>query len=239
MGTGGEHTPARLATPAQLATAAAAALRTAGYPVHHCELGQLTPDLLGVRSALCFWSPPMARVMRPIRHCVSRTSSLGSAILAESALWVLALGDSGYSRFCAFGRHLDAWLSACGAQSLCLPASKSIAAIRSDCAAGSPDSIVGERQSFGFRGGFTAVEDCCALASQPGQSGWAVFHLALLPGDDGRCSTGNPVILVRVEAPAAASSRLYTIASLPAQGALSVAGARTPRRPGFTLVVPG
>lgn len=209
---------------AQLATAAAAALRTAGYPVHHCELGQLTPGLLRSTQRALFLVSTYGEGDAPdqaLRFAHTHLSVPGS--LPNLRYGLLALGDSGYSRFCAFGRRLDAWLSASGAQSL-------FARIEVD--RGDPEAIArwfSGIQSLGATAEFPVSEAAfqpwkivARKHLNPGSPGGPVFHLALQPADDRAPFDWQSGDLVEIEAPIAAASRLYTIASLPAQGALQL-----------------
>jgi sulfite reductase (NADPH) flavoprotein alpha-component len=143
---------------------------------------------------------------------------------------VLALGDRGYARFCAFGRELDAWLGDCGAQPL-------FARVELDGA----DSDV--LQTWRHR--LAQLTDAAALpGSLATVNGWwrirARHHLN--PG-----SAGAPAFHIELEAvagPAAQAARLptpawqsgdllqllppggddrprsYSVASLPADGAV-------------------
>lgn len=103
----------------QLAELTAQALRQGGRHVRVLPLGQVdAPLLLATRQALFIASttgegdPP-----DPALAFVGSTMRQTPALAGLSAA-VLALGDRGYARFCAFGIALDGWLRACGAQPL-------------------------------------------------------------------------------------------------------------------------
>jgi sulfite reductase (NADPH) flavoprotein alpha-component len=103
----------------ELATATAKLLSDGGARVTLKSLAEVTADdLAGAGRALFVVSttgegdaPDTAR--RFIRNVMSATPHLNGL-----GFGVLALGDSEYARFCAFGRTLDAWLSHHGAAPL-------------------------------------------------------------------------------------------------------------------------
>lgn len=102
-----------------LAQATATALTASGTPVTLRDLSAVTAnDLTAARRALFLVSttgegdaPDPARAF--IRDVIGTRPDLSG--LKHG---VLALGDSSYVQYCAFGRSLDGWLTDCGAQPL-------------------------------------------------------------------------------------------------------------------------
>ena len=108
----------------ELALATARLLGKAGTRVTLKSLAEVTAsDLAGAARALFVVSttgegdaPDTAR--RFIRDVMGRDVMSAEPALHGLGYGVLALGDSGYARFCAFGRTLDAWLARHGAAPL-------------------------------------------------------------------------------------------------------------------------
>jgi sulfite reductase (NADPH) flavoprotein alpha-component len=133
---------------------------------------------------------------------------------------VLALGDSAYTHYCGFGRALDRWLQAQGAQSL-FP--------RIEVNRSSAEAIAQWRQQLSHLAGTSDAPDWSAPAFDnwrlaermhlnPGSAGAPVYHLELEPqgGESPAWQSGD---LVQVAAPADPSrAREYSIASIPADG---------------------
>ncbi|MCL7713074.1 sulfite reductase subunit alpha [Stenotrophomonas mori] len=176
----------------QLAERSAQALRAAGHRTRLRALDQLDAPLLdGSQRALFIASttgegdPPdhalafLARVMHSARA------------LPHLRYAVLALGDSGYARYCAFGRQLDDWLRACQAQ----PLFDRVEVDNAD-----PAALRHWQQLLGqFAGEGAAATDWSLPDYQPwrlharqrlnpGSAGGPVFHLALQPPADGACN---------------------------------------------------
>lgn len=142
---------------------------------------------------------------------------------------VLALGDSHYANYCAFGRRLDAWLRASHATPLFE---------RIDVDNGAQDALAAWQAQLARLGASTDV----AISDGPRFEPWVLAERTLLnPG-----SIGGPVYLVRLRAPSADTRweagdiaeielpghapeesghpphRSYSIASLPADGTLDL-----------------
>jgi sulfite reductase (NADPH) flavoprotein alpha-component len=108
----------------ELAMATARLLGDAGARVTLKSLADVTaPDLAKAGRALFVVSttgegdaPDTAR--RFIRDVMGRDMMSGEPALHGLSYGVLALGDSSYAHFCAFGRTLDAWLARHGAAPL-------------------------------------------------------------------------------------------------------------------------
>jgi sulfite reductase (NADPH) flavoprotein alpha-component len=133
---------------------------------------------------------------------------------------VLALGDSAYAQFCGFGRALDQWLQAQGAQSL-FP--------RVEVNRSSEQAIGQWRQQLSHLAGTSDAPDWSApafdawrlserLQLNAGSAGAPVYHLELEPLN-GALPAWQSGDLVQVAAPADPSrAREYSIASIPADG---------------------
>ena len=108
----------------ELALATAKLLSDAGARVTIKSLAEVGADELAKTGRALFVvsttgegdAPDSAR--RFIRDVMGRDVMAGAPRLHGLSYGVLALGDSGYARFCAFGRALDAWLAHHGASSL-------------------------------------------------------------------------------------------------------------------------
>ena len=139
---------------------------------------------------------------------------------------LLALGDSGYARFCGFGRSLDGWLRGAGAR----PLFDRVEVDRGDPAAlrhwqrqlarlaGRPDLPEWEPPAYGH---WRLAE---RVLLNPGSAGAPCYHIALVPAEAGlpawqagdiaeigpRAHVGGALL----------PQREYSIASLPADGAV-------------------
>jgi sulfite reductase (NADPH) flavoprotein alpha-component len=100
-----------------LAAATHEQLRGTGVASHVVDFEALDQAMLETASQVLFLTsttydgdPPDMAVT------FSRTAMVQPASLAHLHYGLLALGDRGYEDFCAFGRALDTWLQASGAQ---------------------------------------------------------------------------------------------------------------------------
>jgi sulfite reductase (NADPH) flavoprotein alpha-component len=100
----------------QLAQQTAQSLRAAGAATHLLPLGQVdTRHLAATRRALFVVSTTGEGDAPDSAAGFVRQAMTGAADLSGLSYGLLALGDSDYDRYCAFGRALDRWLRESGA----------------------------------------------------------------------------------------------------------------------------
>ena len=173
----------------ELALATAKLLSDGGAPVVLKSLAQVAAaDLASASRALFVVSttgegdaPDTAR--RFIRDVMATAPALDGL-----SYGVLALGDSGYAHFCAFGRTLDAWLARHGARPLF---------DRVEVDDGDPAALRHWQGQAGLLAGVTDAPDW----TRPRYGRWRLAERRLLnPG-----SPGEPAFHIRLEAPDAAT----------------------------------
>ncbi|MGV7209203.1 sulfite reductase subunit alpha [Oxalobacteraceae bacterium A2-2] len=205
----------------ELAGQTAATLKLAGIPARLCELSELGADDLAQAERILFVVSTYGEGDAPDAAAAfaGRLMDIGLP-LPRLHYAVLALGDSSYTRFCGFGRALDQWLQAQGAQTL-FPR---IEVDRSSAAA-----IAQWRQQLSHLAGTSDAPDWSAPAFEqwmlvermllnPGSSGAPLYHLELAPRG-GALPTWESGDLVQVAAPADPDRpREYSIASIHADG---------------------
>ncbi len=209
----------------ELALQTAQALHTAGVPVRLAPLSQIgLADLQQADRLLCIAStygegdPPDSAVAFARQVMASAEVSL-----SHLHVGLLALGDKTYAHFCGFGRTLDQWLAARGAQ----PLFERIDVDKSD-----PDALRRWRQHLAHLAGTNDLPDWEAPALQPwqlrarahlnpGSEGEPVHHIELVPEVGQALPDWQAGDLVQVEVPAAPGEpRDYSIASVPQDGAV-------------------
>jgi len=139
---------------------------------------------------------------------------------------LIALGDSEYTHFCAFGRRLDAWLRTCGARPLF---------DRVEVDDGDPAALRHWQHHLGVLAGRTDLPDwtppqytdwrlVARRELNAGSAGGAVFHLELVPADGAMPDwrAGDLVEIGPCNAPDAVEAEL---ARLGLNGAVAVAHA--------------
>lgn len=216
-----------------LARQAATALAGDGGAVRCCPLNQLSAADLAGGGRFLFVLATAGRGEAPDNGAVFvETVRAGEHDFSAADFAVLALGDSDYPDFCAFGRQLDDWLAAQGARR-CFE--------RIDVDRGDPEAIGRWQAHLVQLAG--ALEFAAATAGDyqpwrlverrhlnPGSAGNPVFELLLAPltGPAASWDSGD---LAQVLAPTASGRpREYSIASLPADGLLRLL-VRVHRRP--------
>jgi sulfite reductase (NADPH) flavoprotein alpha-component len=144
--------------------------------------------------------------------------------LSQLHFGMLALGDITYTNYCGFGRALDAWLRERGATSLFE---------RIDVDRGAPEALAAWQHHLSHLAGTSDAPDWEAPAYgawriaertllNPGSAGAPLYRLALVP-QDGALPAWEAGDLAQVSAPAdPAHPREYSIASIPAEGQLTL-----------------
>lgn len=225
-----------------LARQAAAALVGADGDVRCCPLNQLTATELAGGGRFLFVLATAGRGEAPDNGALfAETVLAGEYDFSAVDFAVLALGDSEYSDFCAFGRRIDAWLAARGARR-CFD--------RIDVDRGDAEAIARWQAHLVQLAGALDFAKVTAGDYQPwqlvershlnpGSAGNPVFELVLAPlaGPPPSWDSGD---LAQVLAPSAdGRPRDYSIASLPGEGRLRLL-VRVHRRPdGSAGVVSG
>lgn len=102
-----------------LAEEAARAIEAAGVSVRVQALDAITSDGLAACAHALFIVSTCGEGNAPDNAARFADSEMAaSRALPDLRYGVLALGDRSYTRYCAFGRNLDQWLSGCGAKPL-------------------------------------------------------------------------------------------------------------------------
>lgn len=161
------------------------ALRDAGHAADLRALGTLDVDALGRYRRALFIAATTGEGDAPDGAALfARRSMATAATLPALHVGVLALGDRDYDAYCAFGRRLDAWLHASGAQPLF---------DRVEVDNGDPAALRHWQHHIGQIAGRTDLPDW----STPTYAPWTLAMRTLLnPG-----SVGGPVYLVRFTPP--------------------------------------
>ncbi|WP_342119691.1 sulfite reductase subunit alpha [Pseudoduganella sp. OTU4001] len=199
-------------------------LRVAGIANHLCDFDELDAAALQTSERILFLTSTYGEGDPPdaAARFAQRLMARSDLSLDQLHYAVLALGDSAYSSFCGFGRMLDAWLAARGAQAL-FP--------RVEVDRSAAPAIAAWRQQLSHLAGTSDAPDWDApafdewrLAARrhlnPGSPGAPIYHLELEPAVQGVAlpawQSGD---LVQVAAPADPERpREYSIASIPADG---------------------
>ncbi|MRW89374.1 oxidoreductase [Duganella sp. FT80W] len=205
----------------ELAQQTLATLKLAGIPARLAELSELTEQDLQSAERILFLVSTYGEGDAPDAAAAFSGRLMTSTLaLPQLHYAVLALGDKSYAQYCGFGRALDQWLQAQGAQSL-FPR---VEVDRSSAAA-----IAQWRQQLSHLAGTSDAPDWSAPAFDEwrlservqlnaGSAGAPVYHLELEPAS-GTLPDWQSGDLVQVAAPADPSrAREYSIASIPADG---------------------
>lgn len=228
----------------QLALQTAQSLHTAGVPVRLAPLSQIRmADLQQADRLLCIAStygegdPPDSAV--PFARQVMASAAVN---LSHLHVGLLALGDQTYSNYCGFGRALDQWLMANGAQRLFE---------RIDVDKSDPNALQRWRQHLAHLAGTNDLPDWEAPSLQPwrlqarehlnpGSAGEPVWHLVLVPDALQPLPDWQAGDLVQIEVPTAPGEpRDYSIASVPQDGALHLLVRQSRRTDGSLGVASG
>ncbi|MDY0744487.1 sulfite reductase subunit alpha [Paucibacter sp. R3-3] len=209
----------------EIARSTARALHLAGLPVRLMALSEVREVDLQAAGHALFLASTYGEGDAPDSGAVFARDLMTREDLDLSGLQfgLLALGDATYAQFCGFGRQLDAWLHARGAQ----PMFDRIEVDRDDARA-----LERWRQSLSHLAGTVDASAFEAAAFSPwrllerrllnpGSEGGAVFHLELVPADGTALpdwEAGDLVQLGLGEVHAGEAPREYTIASLPSDG---------------------
>ena len=206
-----------------LAQQTLATLRLAGIAAQLSELSELDADDLRRAERVLFLVSTYGEGDAPDAAAAFAGRLMTTDLpLAHLHYAVLALGDSAYAQFCGFGRALDAWLGARGARSL-------FPRIEVDRSADA--AIARWRQQLSHLAGTSDAPDWSAPAFEdwtlraraelnPGSAGAPVYHLELAP-PGGVLPDWQSGDLHQVAASAEPSRpREYSIASIPADGAV-------------------
>lgn len=173
-------------TAEELAQQTASTLHLAGLPVRLCALSELDAHALANAGRILFIVSTYGEGDAPdnaalfATHTMSQTIALGHVHYA-----MLALGDRNYAHFCGFGRTLDAWLQAQGAQ----PLFPSLEAHQYDAAAidtwrNQLSHIAGTDDAPDWQG--PNYDDWRLVERRqlnPGSAGEGIFHLEFEPAD--------------------------------------------------------
>jgi sulfite reductase (NADPH) flavoprotein alpha-component len=206
---------------AELAEQTAATLRLAGIAVRVCELSDVTQAVLERTERILFIVSTYGEGDAPDAGAAFAGRLMTRAVaLPHLHFAVLALGDRAYSHFCGFGRALDEWLRAQGAQPLF---------DRIDVDRSAAQAIGQWRQQLSHLAGTSDAPDWGAPAFAPWRlaarhllnphsAGGAVYHIELEPAE-GTLPPWQSGDLVQVAAPGDPERpREYSIASIPANG---------------------
>lgn len=208
----------------ELANATAKALSEAGVPVTLRELGAVTTADLTGRALFVVSTTGEGDAPDPARAFIRDVMKDGVS-LPNLRYGVLALGDSSYAEFCAFGRGLDAWLAHSGAQPLF---------DRVEVDDGDPAALRHWQGQLSVLTGVTDAPDWSRPAYgrwtltertllNPGSPGGEAWHIRLEPADgDGATWQAGDILEVGPRNDLELPHREYSIASLPTDGAVEL-----------------
>lgn len=198
-------------------------LRVAGIANHLCDFDELDAAMLQGSERILFLASTYGEGDAPdaAARFAQRLMTRSDLALDRLHYAVLALGDSAYASFCGFGRALDAWLAARGAQAL-FP--------RVEVDRSAPPAIAAWRQQLSHLVGTSDAPDWDAPAfgewrlaerrhMNPGSTGAPIYHLELEPAAGAALPGWQSGDLVQIAAPSDPDRpREYSIASIPADG---------------------
>ncbi len=215
----------------ELANATAKALSDAGAPVTLRELSAVTAADLTGRALFIVSTTGEGDAPDPARAFIRDVMTEGRD-LSALRYGVLALGDSTYANFCAFGRSLDAWLARSGAA----PLFDHVEVDDGDPAAlrhwqgqlslltGVTDAPDWSRPAYGR---WTLAERTLLNPGSPGGEAW---HIRLTPTDGATWEAGDILEIGPRNAPAEVAA-LVSALGLPAKAAEALASLRLPHDP--------
>ncbi len=206
----------------ELANATAQAIAQAGAPVALRELSAVTgADLKG--RALFVVSTTGEGDAPDSARAFIRDVMKDGADLSALRYGVLALGDSGYAEFCAFGRSLDGWLARSGGSPLF---------DRVEVDDGDPAALRHWQGQLALLTGVTDAPDWSRPAYErwilaertllnPGSPGGEAWHIRLTPPDGVTWQAGD-ILEIGPRNNPALPHREYSIASLPSDGGVEL-----------------
>jgi sulfite reductase (NADPH) flavoprotein alpha-component len=206
----------------ELAGATAKALSDAGAPVTLRELSAVTAADLSGRALFVVSTTGEGDAPDSARAFIRDVMKDGAA-LPDLRYGVLALGDSSYAHYCAFGGTLDAWLAHAGAQALF---------DRVEVDDGDPAALRHWQGKLSVLTGVTDAPDWSrpaygrwTLAERellnPGSPGGEAWRVRLTPPDGGAWQAGD-ILEIGPRNDPALPHREYSIASLPADGGVEL-----------------
>jgi sulfite reductase (NADPH) flavoprotein alpha-component len=216
---------------AELAAATAKALSEAGTPVTLRDLSAVTAADLAGRALFVVSTTGEGDAPDPARAFIRDVMKDG-ADLSALRYGVLALGDSTYAHFCAFGRSLDAWLARSGGSPLF---------DRVEVDDGDPAALRHWQGQLALLTGITDAPDWSrpaygrwTLAERrllnPGSPGGEAWHVRLIPADGASWEAGDILEIGPRNAPAEVEALIAAL-GLPASAAETLSSLRLPHEP--------